>query len=143
MKVKVSYKWNLVQIKHPLTWLKKVHLKEQVLDTFILVLMESSKKVMVKPFLSVKISFYLCLYFWDGSSEMHFLRKQFWSALMFENSFFEEAILKCTHVLKRIFWGSNYFNFLIPGCCRGCCFILSWLLSVNKYSAKCGTSLRL
>ena len=27
--------------------------------------------------LSVKICFYLCSYFWGGSSEMHFLREQF------------------------------------------------------------------
>ena len=41
---------------------------------------------------------------------------QFW------NAFFEETVLKCTHVLKCIFWRSNYFNFLIRGCW------LAWLL---------------
>ena len=42
----------------------------------------------------------------------------------FENTFFEGALLKITYVLKCIFWGSNYLNFLIHGCCS----IFSWLL---------------
>ena len=95
----------------------------------------------LKPFLSVKISSYLCSFyfhflewqflkciFWGSNfkvhprSEIHFLREQFWSAPMFWNAFFEGVMLKCTHVLKCIFWGSNYFNFLIHGCW------LVWLL---------------
>ena len=44
---------------------------------------------------------------------------------MFGKEFFERAILKFTHVLKSIFWGSNYFKFLIHGCC-----FLVWLLSI-------------
>ena len=31
---------------------------------------------------------------------------------------------------------------MIHGCLYGCYFKLSWLLSVNKYGVKCGTSLR-
>ena len=42
---------------------------------------------------------------------LRFLGRQFC------NTFFEGAILKCTHVLKCIFWDSNYFNFLIHDCC--------------------------
>ena len=44
---------------------------------------------------------------------------------MFWNTFFEAAILKFTYVLKLIFWWSNYFKFLIHGCC-----FLAWLLSI-------------
>ena len=40
-------------------------MEEHILETFILVLMESNVEVM-----SVKISSYLCSYFWGGSSEM-------------------------------------------------------------------------
>ena len=54
-----------MQIKRPLKRLKKAHLEEHILETFILVLMESNVEVM-----SVKISSYLCSYFWGGSSEM-------------------------------------------------------------------------
>ena len=42
---------------------------------------------------------------------------------MFRNAFFEGAISKFTHVLKCIFWGSNYFGLLF----HGCCFMLLWL----------------
>ena len=34
----------------------------------------------------------------------------------FENAFFEGATLKLIYAYKRIFGGSNYFNFLIYGC---------------------------
>ena len=102
---------------------------------------------LIKPFLSAIISYlclsvkifsiYLCSSFGLAVFETHFLREQYWSAPMFWNAFFERAILKCihvlkyifwgsnskcTHVLKRIFWGSNYFNFMIHGCW------LVWLL---------------
>ena len=78
--------------------------------------------------LSVKISSYLWSYF---------LRWQFW------NLYFEVAILKYTHDLKCVFWGSNYYSFLIHSCWLVwlCCFILSWLLSVNKRGFKCRISL--
>ena len=56
-------------------------------------------------------------------SEMHFLREQFWKALMFWNIFFEGAILKSTYVLKCIFWGSNLYR--IYGC---------WLLQQLLYT---------
>ena len=46
-----------------------------------------------EPFLSVKISSYLCSDFWGDSSAIHFLREQFWSAPMFWNAFFERAII--------------------------------------------------
>ena len=49
--------------------------------------MESGAESHGEPFLSVKISSYLCSYFGGGGSEMHF---------------FEGANLKCTHVLKPI-----------------------------------------
>ena len=53
--------------------------------------------------------------FWNA-----FLREQFWSTTMFWNAFFKGAILKCIHVLKRIFRRSNYFLF------HGCWLV--WLL---------------
>ena len=59
----------------------------------------------------------------DKSFEMHFLREQFWRALMFWNAFFEGAILKSTYVLKCIFWGRDFFRIY------GCCFTLLWLLN--------------
>ena len=60
-----------------------------------------------KPFLFVKMFLFMLIckkyfliyahlwkvYFRDISFEMHFLRKQFWSALMFWNEFFEGAII--------------------------------------------------
>ena len=86
-----------------------------------------------KPFLFVKISFYLCfsiinlllfmliceslfyyVYFRDVNFEMHFLREQFWSAPMFWNKFFEGVIIL-------IFW------FIAADKC-GCCFMLLWRL---------------
>ena len=117
-KIKVFYKWILVQTKRLLKWLKKAHLDELILETFILVLMESSTEYHGETLLACKNLFLFMLVF---------LGWQFW---------------KCTHVLECTFWGSNYFNFLIHGCWCGCCFMLSWLLSVNKYVAKYGTSLR-
>ena len=65
----------MVQIKHLLKWLKKVHLVEHILETFILVLMKSGTKIHGKSFLSIEISCYLCSDFWGDSSEMHFLRE--------------------------------------------------------------------
>ena len=72
----------------------------------------------------VKISFYLSLFvkiyiyahLWESLLLSIFYRHQFW------NVFFQGATLKCTHVLKYIFSGSNYFNLLICGCW------LVWLL---------------
>ena len=66
-----------MQIRRLLKLSKKVHLKEHILEAFILVLMESGTESHVKLFLSVKISSYLCSYFLGDSSEMHFLREQF------------------------------------------------------------------
>ena len=41
---KDHYKWNLIEIKHPLKKLKKEHLVELILETFILVLIENGRK---------------------------------------------------------------------------------------------------
>ena len=76
----------------PIEGFKKMHFQDYTLETFILVLMESGTKSHGEPFFSVKISSYLCSYFWSGSSKMHFLREQLWSAPMFWNVFFEGAI---------------------------------------------------
>ena len=59
----------------------------------------------------------------DKSFETHFLREQFWRALMFWNVFFEGAILKSTYALKCIFCGRDFFRIY------GCCFTLLWLLN--------------
>ena len=92
-----------------------------------------------KPFLFAKIFFCLCssvknlfifmlicenlfYYFKDSSFEMHFLRKQFWSALIFWNAFFEGAIIL-------IFW------FTAADKC-GYCSMLSWLL-ISVTAALC------
>ena len=40
-------------------------------------------------------------------------------------TFFEGAILNYLHVLKCVFWGSNYFNLLIHGC---------WLVRLLPYA---------
>ena len=47
---------------------------------------------------------------------------------MFWNAFFEGEISKFTHVLKCVFWGSNYFKFMIHGCS-----FLVWPLSILIY----------
>ena len=56
------YKYILVQIRRLLKWLKKVHLEEHILESFILVLMESSTESHGKLFLSVKISYYVYIF---------------------------------------------------------------------------------
>ena len=60
-------------------------------------------------------SFLIYAHLWES-----LLLTMFWH--QFWNAFFEGAILKCLHVLKCIFWASNYFNILIYGCWFG------WLL---------------
>ena len=56
--------------------LKKTPLEKHILETFILVLMDSGTERQSESFLSVQISSYLCSYLWDGRSEMGFLREQ-------------------------------------------------------------------
>ena len=80
-------------IKTLLKGLKTAHLEEHFLETSVLVLMKSGTESHGKPFLFVKIYFYLCSYFGVGSSEMQFLTEQFWSAPIFWNGFFEGAII--------------------------------------------------
>ena len=89
---------------------------------------------LIKPYLSVQISFYLCLFvkiflylcfFGVIVFEMHFLREQFWSAPMIWGSNFE--VHPCSEMH---FWGSNYFNFLIHGCWL--VWLLVILLTLNK-----------
>ena len=63
----------------------------------------------------------------DKSFEMHFLREQFWRALMFWNVFFEGAILKSTYVLKCIFWGRDFLEFMVAALHFYGCWIV-WLL---------------
>ena len=66
-----------------------------------------------------KIFSYLCSSVKISSMYWH----QFW------NTFFEGEILKCLHVLKCIFWGSNYSNFWMMAADQcNCCFMLAWLL---------------
>ena len=55
---------------------KKTPLEKHILETFILVLMDSGTESHSEPFLSVQISSYLCSYLWDDRSEMGFLREQ-------------------------------------------------------------------
>ena len=62
--------------KTPVDVIKEDAFEEYILETFILVLMESCAESHGKLFLSVKIS-YSCSYFWGDSSEIHFLREQF------------------------------------------------------------------
>ena len=74
-------------------------------------------RCLIEPFLSVKISSYLsfsylCSYFWGNSFKMHFLMKQFWSVPLFSKASFEAAVMTCTHVLKCIFWESNFEVYL-------------------------------
>ena len=63
--------------KTPIEVIKKGAFEKTYFREFILVLMESGTESHSKPFFSVKISSYLCSYFWGVSSEINFLKEQF------------------------------------------------------------------
>ena len=75
-KVRVFYKWILVQIKRRLKRLKKAHLEEHILETFILVLMESSVESHGEIRLVCKNLFLFMLIFLGWKLWNAFLREQ-------------------------------------------------------------------
>ena len=68
--------------------------------------------------LSVKIFSYLCSYFWGDSFELHFLRKQFWSAPMFWNAFSEGTIILISWFIAADYCGccSMFFVKVLQSC---------------------------